>query len=149
MKKVSSWAGLVKLLLWVWQFPQNLLGLFLVGVLKAKRNRLAVISDSVFFTEVKGFGVSLGSHIIVSSGCNRSTLLHEQGHQVQSRWLGPLYLLVVGIPSAVFCNLWDRLFHRAWPFQARVDWYFSRWPEGPGGHWWDRFTADVLGGVKH
>jgi hypothetical protein len=134
------------LLLWVWQLPQNLLGLFLILVLKAEvSNRVA--SSAWFFTNVTGVGLSLGSYILLSPGCRYSDLLHEQGHQVQSRWLGPLYLLVVGIPSVVFCYLWDRVFHKKWVAEARDAWYHSRWPEGPGGHWWDRFTADVLGGV--
>jgi hypothetical protein len=134
---------LVKVLLWVWQLPQNLLGLFLVLVLRAKHN----VVLSVYFVDAV-FGVSLGDYVILYSGSPRSVLKHEKGHQVQSRWLGPLYLLVVGIPSAVFNNLWDRLFHKKWSMKERSRWYYSRWPEGPGGHWWDRFTADVLGGVK-
>jgi hypothetical protein len=137
-----------KIILWVWQLPQNLLGLLLVWSLKARRGILQGPGDNVYFTDVAGVGVSLGNYIILSSGCSLATLLHEWGHQKQSRWLGPLYLALVGIPSAVFCNLWDRLFHKKWDSEKRVAWYYSRWPEGPGGHWWDRFTADILGGVS-
>jgi hypothetical protein len=135
----------LKLALWVWQLPQNLLGLLVIRALKARASDRAYLP--VYFTEVAGIGVSLGSYIIVSLGSGHSVILHEQGHQAQSRWLGPLYLVLVGLPSAVFCNLWDRLFHRKWDAERRVAWYHRRWPEGPGGHWWDRFTADVLGGV--
>jgi hypothetical protein len=135
--------SLAKVLLWVWQLPQNIIGLFLVLVLRAKRN----VSFSVYFVDAM-FGVSLGDYVILHSRSPYTTLEHEKGHQVQSRWLGPLYLLVVGIPSAVFNNLWDRLFHKKWGMEERSKWYYSRWPEGPGGHWWDRFTADVLGGVE-
>jgi hypothetical protein len=138
-----------KLLLWVWQLPQNLLGLVVVWVTRAKRAEgifgygdIYVISNRSF-----RFWVSLGEYIILRPSCGLDTIKHEKGHQVQSRWLGPLYLLVVGLPSAVFCNLWDRVFHKGWYTDRRVAWYHSRWPEGPGGHWWDRFTADVLGGV--
>jgi hypothetical protein len=45
---------------------------------------------------------------------------------------------VVGIPSMIFNNLWDRCFHSHWPIQARIRWYYHRFPE----HW-----ADTLGGV--
>jgi hypothetical protein len=135
----------VNLLLWVWQLPQNLLGLLMVKILGAK---LGEYSSLVYYTPVRGIGVSLGKYIIVSSNCDFTVLLHEEGHQVQSRWLGPLYLVVVGLPSAVFCNLWDRLFHKKWDAEKRVAWYHSRWPEGPGGHWWDWFTADALGRVN-
>jgi hypothetical protein len=133
-----------KLAVWAWQLPQNLLGLLVIKIVKARASDRAYLP--VYFTEVAGIGVSLGNYVIVSVGCSYATFLHEQGHQVQSRWLGPLYLLIVGLPSAVFCNLWDRLLHKRWDTERRADWYHSRWPEGPGGHWWDRFTADVLGG---
>jgi hypothetical protein len=138
---------LVQVLLGVWQLPQNFLGLFVIAVLKARVEWELCPDSSVYFTEAARIGVSLGDYILVHPGCSPRTILHEKGHQVQSRWLGPLYLLVVGLPSAVFCNLWDRLFHRKWDAERRFAWYFSRWPEGPGGHWWDRFTADALGGV--
>lgn len=137
------------LLLWVWQLPQNLLGLLVILIFRAKR-----VSDiyTLYFTlwsvKIPGFGISLGSYIIMSLPCSYSDFIHEYGHGIQSRWLGPLYLILVGIPSGVFNNLWDRLFHKKWPLERRVKWYYSRWPEGPGGHWWDRFTADVLGGVS-
>jgi hypothetical protein len=49
-----------------------------------------------------------------------------------------LYLLAVGIPSGVFNNLWDRLFHRNWDAAKRHVWYYSRYAE----KW-----ADALGGV--
>jgi hypothetical protein len=127
----------------VWQFPQNLLGLFLVLILQAKYEA----AWSVYVVRKVRIGVSLGDFILYS-GNNPITIRHEKGHQVQSRLLGPLYLLVVGIPSAVFCNLWDRIFHKKWMAGERSRWYYSRWPEGPRGRWWDRFTADVLGGVK-
>jgi hypothetical protein len=142
-----AWRKYFRFILWLWQLPQNLLGLILIWLLRARRGVYVGSCGPAYFTEVAGVGVSLGNYVIVSSGCSFATLAHEYGHQVQSRWLGPLYLVLVGIPSAVFCNLWDRLFHKAWSVERRVAWYHSRWPEGPGGYWWDKFTADVLGGV--
>ena len=60
---------------------------------------------------------------------------HEYGHSVQSRWFGPLYLLVVGLPSVsrVFYSVY---FHR----RTGRSWngYYSGWPED---------HADRLGGV--
>jgi hypothetical protein len=47
-------------------------------------------------------------------------------------------VIVIGIPSAVFNNLWDRLVHKKWPSTDRLKWYYNRYPE----KW-----ADKLGGV--
>ena len=46
--------------------------------------------------------VSLGSYIIVSS---ESVLRHEFGHRRQSIMLGPLYLVIIGLPSLLWCIL--------------------------------------------
>lgn len=44
-------------------------------------------------------GISLGKYIIVSQWATQKTIMHEYGHCLQSKILGPLYLLVVGLPS--------------------------------------------------
>jgi hypothetical protein len=84
-------------------------------------------------------GGSFGRYIILPPRKDMFfTVPHEYGHSIQSLYLGWLYLPVVGIYSAVFCNLWDRLFHKNWPSHDRQYWYYNRWTE----RW-----ADKLGGV--
>jgi hypothetical protein len=122
------------LILYLWQLPQHLLALALIRLWKAVKD-----SGGVYRMNRAGIGISLGGYIILDNGYNETTVKHEQGHQRQSLYLGPLYLFAVGIPSAVFHNLWDRLFHRKWAAGDRVKWYYSRYPEA-----W----ADRLGGVK-
>lgn len=51
-----------------------------------------------------GGGVSLGLFIFYQ-GDDERMLKHEYGHTVQSAILGPLYLAVIGLPSALWCNL--------------------------------------------
>jgi hypothetical protein len=137
---------------WVWQFPQTLLGTILVKVLKAEKrtlswqNRVCVHQHISYyrFERNTGFskfisGVSLANIILLSdNNCGDKTIRHEYGHSIQSACLGWLYLPVIGIYSAVFCNLWDRWFHKRWSAQHRQEWYYSRWSEA-----W----ADRLGGV--
>jgi len=48
-------------------------------------------------------GVSLGLFIFVWPN-DKKCVMHEYGHSIQSLFLGPLYLLVIGIPSFVWCN---------------------------------------------
>jgi len=51
-------------------------------------------------------GISLGKFIIVSNRIfDKNMILHEYGHTVQGYMLGPLYLLVIGIPSLLLSIL--------------------------------------------
>jgi hypothetical protein len=150
-----------KILLWIWQFPQMILGYILSRIWK---RRLKLLPDSTIpnvqamedkykvkiyivdganhklnpvLSNIDGF--SCGKYICLTSWYGPETVSHEVGHYLQSFRLGPLYLFVIGILSAVFCNLWDRFLHKSWPKKKRQEWYYSRFPE----NW-----ADRLGGVK-
>ena len=54
-------------------------------------------------------GVSLGLFIFVSdreeNGFSDKASVHEFGHTIQSLILGPLYLVLVGLPSVLWCSL--------------------------------------------
>ena len=144
-----------KILLYIWQLQQNLLALFLIAISTDKIKREFVCNDGstvtiYFVNSVFGAGVSLGNYILLDkssylglSAIARNTFIktinHEHGHQIQSKYLGPLYLLIVGVASAIFNNLWDRLMHKHWPYSKRITWYYNRFPE----KW-----ADNLGGVS-
>lgn len=114
-----------------WQLPQNLLGLLLLLYLRGEsRHRLG----SIRFYYSKGFPgcVTLGEYIIV--GTQREiTVKHEFGHILQSRYLGPLYLLVIGIPSLTWAGL--RMIVPALKEKDYYSFYTEKW-------------ADKLGGVK-
>lgn len=122
-----------EVLLYLWQLPQNLLGLLVIFFSKAKKDN----SYNVYITNCR-IGVSLGKYIILNKHYSYNIILHEQGHQKQSLYFGWLYLIIIGIPSSIFVNLWDRIFHKKWTYQERIKWYYSRYPE----RW-----ADKLGGV--
>lgn len=116
-----------ELLLYLWQLPQNLLGLLLRLIYKGNDSQYedAIVRRS---TSMQG-GISLGKYIIVSQWATKQTIMHEYGHCIQSKYLGPLYLLVVGLPSilhAAFCK-------------CKRHSYYEVFPE----NW-----ADKLGGVK-
>ena len=113
-----------RILSYLWQLPQNLLGLAVIFFSKAKYNKWYATYDTD-----SNFGVSLGKYIIVYRYCSNKTIKHEQGHQKQSLYLGWLYLPVVGIPSAI-----GNLLHRV----IKFDYYKQPWES------W----ADKLGGVE-
>lgn len=84
-------------------------------------------------------GISLGKRIIIDSDSkiNENTVRHEYGHQRQSLYLGWLYLILIGLPSACG-NITDRTLHKKWSIKERNRWYYSQ----PWEKW-----ADSLGGV--
>jgi len=103
--------------------------------------KIYIVSDKSkkndkYLKDLSGF--SLGKYICLTDLNDIEEVKHESGHSLQSKELKWLYLLVVGICSAVFCNLWDRFFHQKWTYEKRIKWYYNRWPE----KW-----ADRLGGV--
>lgn len=110
---------------YLWQLPQNLLGLLIIKLLSASAGQNCFIA----YHYPRYFAVSLGTYIIFGKHYGgHLTHKHETGHQKQSLYLGWLYLIIIGIPSAV-----GNLLHRVWKF----DYY--RQP-------WERW-ADKLGGV--
>lgn len=129
--------------LFLWQLPQNTLGALVVLFTGAEKVFTFATGQREWFyaTDKGAFGVSLGHFIVFGTKGDvyprKSDLEHEMGHQVQSRILGPLYLIVVGLPS-LLGNRWDVAAHKKWSTARRVQWYFA-WP-------WEAW-ADRLGGV--
>ena len=89
-----------------------------------------------FWSKISGFGMSI--FILLTDQHCRITIRHEFGHVKWSEWLGPLFLLFVGIPSASF-NLLDRWLHKTWSTFDRCYWYYKRLV-------WE-WTADKAGKV--
>jgi len=133
-----------EILLYIWQLPQNLLGLLLVKITGAEKRGASDIAWYLFDGNRNRFtrffsGGSFGGYILLPCE-DEADIPHENGHSLQSEMLGPLYLLIIGIYSAVFCNLWDRMFHKLWCAYDRHYWYYkTRWTEK---------GADKLGGVE-
>lgn len=90
---------LLYIVLYVWQLPQNLLGLlFLLFTIGEIRHKLG----NIRFYYAKNFpgGITLGEYIILNS-TRENDIHHEFGHVLQSRILGPFYLIVIGLPSII------------------------------------------------
>ena len=92
--------------LFFWELPQNVVGLSLLGVEAVTGSIVeARFERERWMIESKGRAISLGLFVFWCRTSNRWHDLdernrdHEYGHSIQSRWLGPLYLPVVGVPS--------------------------------------------------
>ena len=115
------------ILLYIWQLPQNLLGLLFLLVLTGEtRHRLGSIR--FYFLDSFPGGITLGEYIIVGTR-QQLTVRHEFGHVRQSRMLGWLYLIVIGLPSV----LWAWLGERIAPGKSYYWFYTERWADRLGG----------------
>ena len=112
-----------KVLLWIWQFPQHVFALCVISfiwysvITHKKDNHIIVISDQLMG------GMSLGNYIFMPRE-NDKMLKHELGHSKQSLLFGPLYLLIIGIPSLIH-NIIHRYFRG-----SKYEWdYYSFYTE--------------------
>ena len=76
--------------------------------------------------------LSLGFFLFLGEGAGERVLRHEYGHSLQSAILGPLYLLLVGIPSSCWCNVPPM--GRSWRSGKRsyYAFYTERWADRMG-----------------
>ena len=116
----------MKVLLWIWCLPQNLIGLFLSLFLK----RTTAFNKRVY-TWGWNCGLSLGEYIFVPSNPYEFVVKHEYGHNKQSHYLGPLYLLIIGLPSMLWCIL-----HKFKPFSKLnyYNFYTEKWANKIAGY---------------
>lgn len=125
---------LIKILRWIWEFPQHLLGFVLTHLYDVEYVETYKGVD-VYMGVFPG-GISLGTYIIISEQSYRDrrnrTKKHEYGHSRQSLYLGPLYLIAVGLPSL----LWAGFIHNLMKKEVG---YYEVYPE----NW-----ADELGEVN-
>ena len=97
MKKISSY--IKNLLMWLWQFPQNMLALCIEGILCEAAYREGIVGGNTMIYNDVLPTMSLGNYIFVNTMSSQKYIQHEFGHSKQSDILGPLYLIVIGIPS--------------------------------------------------
>jgi hypothetical protein len=95
----------MKILWFLWGLPQNLIGAIMHIFLIKSAIKTQKYKDSVILFLPGNYGaVSLGMFIFFFSDFGKNTektIKHEYGHSIQSKILGPLYLLVIGLPSII------------------------------------------------
>jgi hypothetical protein len=119
------------ILLYIWQLPQNLVGLF-VRWMYGYQKSYPYLGAEIHVSREFPSGISLGNYIIVKYD-RPVTVAHEYGHHVQSLRWGPLYLLTVWLWSVIHL-----VCRRVGLFWKRKSDYYAVWPES---------NADKLGGV--
>lgn len=117
------------LILFIWQLPQHIVALIYFGYLVMMCKDLGVDSrykQATVIPCVMRGAITLGNYVFVGLNSEyRKTVKHELGHTIQSKILGPLYLIVIGIPSITYCGL-----RRLFPSLRKknyYDFYTEKW----------------------
>ena len=87
---------------WVWQLPQNLLGVIWKNIKKdsiitlISNNDIESVGAKAYLIKARGT-VTLGKYVFISHTYrDQGTIIkHECGHVKQSKMLGPLYLITI------------------------------------------------------
>lgn len=106
----------------IWQFPQFLISLIMLPFM----GKITVIGNRHFNLAFEGSkmkgGISLGPFSFLSPSMAKYEIYvaHElDGHTVDSKILGPLYLIIVGLPSLLnamfhFTNCYHKFYTEKW-----------------------------------
>lgn len=126
-----------------WGLPQNLAGLAMLFKYRKCPKEWYHGALIIYHYEAWG-GISLGMFIIMNgtkpADWKADTRIHEYGHTIQSLLLGPLYLLIIGIPSFIWCN--TKRFIRLRKEQNVS--YFSFYPERWANHLGQHVTREKI-----
>lgn len=123
-----------------YELPQTLLGYILTKIYKGKLSKVEEYSHARvhLYKEFPG-GISLGRYILAQD-CSWYTefqeklIKHEFGHCIQSKYLGWLYLPVIGVCSGLHALTYQWRIKKGW-IRSYYDYWTEKW-------------ADKLGGVK-
>ena len=126
-----------KTIMFLWQLPQNLMGLLLLALFRTLDDECLEITKNgvlICFSDKMRGGVSLGKYIFLGETVRHQNkdIQHEYGHCRQSMRLGWLYLPIIGLPSIIHACL------------------YKYEPSNPDGYYnfWTEAWADRLGGVR-
>ena len=101
------------------ELPQNIIGGIIYLLYK---NNKQTIQHHHIFIYSPHFAVSLGRFIF----WNKDNKAHEFGHAIQSLFFGPLYLILIGIPS-IIRKVYSTYY--LWRYKHPRSRYFEGYPE--------------------
>jgi len=119
-----------------WGAVQTLIG-FAVFLALIARSHYWYKGSIVTVKEGKWGGISLGAFLFIDTKISKDRasendfVNHEYGHCLQSVILGPLYLIIIGLPSLIwarFFERWRRAHHKGYYW-----FYPERWADKLAG----------------
>lgn len=126
----------------IWELPQNILGFAVWLFVRKKIRKTEVLKTRLFFS-TPAFGISLGSFVFYSDIENQFVKIkvnnkqHEFGHTIQSMIFGPLYIVVIGLPSiarVIYSLIYFKRHKRIW--QHYYDGYPENWADTLGSRYY-------------
>lgn len=117
---------MMEILRYFWQLPQLIAAFIYYWYLKRKDEILdtCTCQGTIVFIKRKSCrSVTLGPYIFLSPKATDTTVRHEWGHTRQSLILGPLYLIVIGIPSII----WAATHRTIAPNTDYFDFFTEKW----------------------
>lgn len=117
---------MMEILRYFWQLPQLIAAFIYYWYLKRKDEILdtCTCQGTIVFIKRKSCGsVTLGPYIFLSPKATDTTVRHEWGHTRQSLILGPLYFIVIGIPSII----WAATHRTIAPNTDYFDFFTEKW----------------------
>ncbi len=100
---------------WTWGLPVNLVGgiAYLICTKIKKRRHSRFGYSYIVYLPWKSGGLSMGLFIFMRDNHPKkewtyNTRIHEYGHTWQCLMLGPLYYLIVALPSVIWCNFFQK-----------------------------------------
>ena len=108
----------------IWQLPQVIVG-GLVALYLTAQDKVVFNDHTRYWNWQKTSGLSLSEYFIfVNKYAPDFQEDHEEGHALQSIALGPLYLIVIGIPSFIWACLKSLGFFRSISYYS---FYTEKW----------------------
>lgn len=102
----SGWPRVCFFLIqFTWGLPVNLIGLLVFLCCWGHGRRERFHNSVVTYLPGNRGGLSLGVFLFLSTSGGGDLRPHEYGHTIQCLLLGPLYWVVVGLPSVIWCFL--------------------------------------------
>ena len=120
--------------LFIWQLPQNILVLLMLlwFFMMHYDTKFMMTKRCSFVFKTKGVvaSVSLGSFVFIKwkRSDRKEIIQHELGHVWWSHVFGPLYLIIIGLPSL----LWNIL-RKGLGFVNYYEFYTEKWANKKGG----------------
>lgn len=136
-RAASGWPrALFYLIQFTWGLPVNLVGLILFLCCRGRFRSERFCNSVATCLPKLGGGFSIGVFLFIGASSTADCpglCAHEYGHTIQCLLLGPLYWLVVALPSAVWCHAFSGYRRkRGTPYDAL---YCERWATAWGRAW--------------
>lgn len=100
---------------WTWGLPMTLIGLIVFIVCSLLGCRTYSYRNAICIVIPWNFGGMELGMFFVRGVLNINVCAHEYGHSIQNMWWGPLFPLVIAIPSAI--RYWYRRFYTMFIYQ--------------------------------